>query len=76
LLIEAACYGRVEELRRLIELEGADVNAGVDSTALMRASSNGREAAVEYLLSVGADINKQTEVCSYKTTYSSILGPL
>jgi ankyrin repeat protein len=54
----------VDELRRLIEVETADVNAVNQSleTALMHASYHGQEAAVDYLLSADAQVNQVDKV--------------
>jgi ankyrin repeat protein len=63
-LCMAAGNGNLKELRRLIEVQRADVNAAnkTGATALMRASAAGHEAVVEYLLSAGADANKGDQV--------------
>jgi hypothetical protein len=60
-LCDAAENGRVDDMRRLVEEERAYMNAtdAFHRTVLMRASANGHEAAVDYLLSVGANINRQ-----------------
>lgn len=56
-LMEAARSGDVGEIRRLVA-EGADINAqdSQDDTALGYAALNGRDAAAEELLSLGANV--------------------
>jgi ankyrin repeat protein len=61
---EVAAAVHAVELRRPIEdieVERAGVNAGdiYGNTALIHASDNSQEVAVDYLLSVGANVSKQ-----------------
>ena len=57
-LLEAACEGNVNEVKRLI-VDGADVNASDDYgwTALMIAAGCGHTETCEMLIAKGADVN-------------------
>ena len=75
-LILAAEDGKAEEVRRLIDCLGADVNASGNCgvTALMRASYLGRKDVVQVLLARGADVSLSSRISRTTALDDAVYG--